>query len=160
MTSRSAMGRLLSDSAGDVAVIMQRRGIPPDQWNEPLVRIDVMNPLLHYARLPSGLNSGANSRFQWGGFTSGGMPELVTNPIQRKDTRAKWKGQGGSQMYVVEFAVKPGTALREGTVGPMFDKNTAVRLPGGGHQVQFVQSTPYTTPSNFVIDPKGLRAVK
>ena len=47
-----------------------------------------MNPLLHDARLPSGLNSGANSQFQWGGYTSGGMPEIITNPIPKSDIRA------------------------------------------------------------------------
>lgn len=71
-----------------MSVVKGKLGIPQNQWNEPLVRVDVMNPLLHKARLPSGLNSGANSQFQWGGYTSGGMPELITNPIPKTHIRA------------------------------------------------------------------------
>lgn len=88
MTSKSAMDRLLQEANGDMSIVKQRLGIPQNQWNEPLVRVDVMNPLLHNARLPSGLNSGVNSQFQWGGYTSGGMPELITNPIPKSDIRA------------------------------------------------------------------------
>lgn len=53
-------------------------------------------------------------------------------------------------MYVVEFAVKPGVGVREGTVGPMFDKDVELKLPGGGHQVQFMQNSPRTAPTNFI----------
>ena len=63
-------------------------------------------------------------------------------------------------MYVVEFTVKPGVGVREGVVGPMFDKEVKKTLVGGGHQVQFMQNTPFFAPDNFVIDPKSLRPIK
>ena len=88
MTTASAMDRLLQQANGDMSVVKSKLGIPPEAWNEPLVRIDVMNPLLHDARLPSGLSSGANTQFRWGGYTSRGMPEIITDPIPRSDIRA------------------------------------------------------------------------
>jgi hypothetical protein len=33
-------------------------------------------------RLPSGLEAGANSNFIRGGFTSGGAPEIVIDPVK------------------------------------------------------------------------------
>nr|NIM56563.1 hypothetical protein [Stutzerimonas stutzeri] len=73
---------------------------------------------------------------------------------------SEWKGQSGSPMYVVEFTVRPGVGLREGTVGPMYDKQVSKLLPGGGHQVQFMDNMPFTSPSSFVIDPSSLRELK
>lgn len=46
---------------------------------------------------------------------------------------SEWKVQNGQPMYVIEFTVKPGVGVREGTVGPMFDKNAGIELAGGGH---------------------------
>lgn len=55
-------------------------------------------------------------------------------------------------MYVIEFSVKPGVGLREGTVGPMYDARVDTMLPGGGHQVQFMQNRPWEAPDTYVID--------
>jgi hypothetical protein len=62
-------------------------------------------------------------------------------------------------MYVVEFTVKPGTALREGTVGSMYDGIQKTFLPGGGHQVQFMNS-PFTNPQNFIVNPNSIKLIK
>ena len=63
-------------------------------------------------------------------------------------------------MYVVEFNVKPGVCIREGTVGPMFDKNTKAALPGGGHQVQFLQNAPFSASQSYVINPHTIRELR
>jgi filamentous hemagglutinin len=73
---------------------------------------------------------------------------------------SEWKGIDNKPMYVVEFTVKPGVGVREGTVGPMFDRNIARELPGGGHQVQFLQNTPRDSAPSFVINPGNMRLVK
>lgn len=70
---------------------------------------------------------------------------------------SEWKGQGGKPMYVIEFTTKPGVGVREGTVGPMFDKNMNTHLPGGGHQVQFMEKSPFMAPDMFSIDPAKIR---
>ena len=83
MSTRSAIDELLAASGGDLATIKKRLGIKPQQWNERLWRVDVANPLLHNARLPSGMEEGANSLFIWGGYTRGGMVEAVLDPVPR-----------------------------------------------------------------------------
>ena len=75
------MDKLLLETKGNRELIKQRLGIEPAFWNEELVRVDVYNPLLHDARFPSGLEKGANSKFRWGGYTSGGMPEIAIDPV-------------------------------------------------------------------------------
>jgi len=56
-------------------------------WNGPLVRIDIPNPLLYTRRLPSGLEAGANSYFVRGGYISGGAPEIVIDPVPLKNVK-------------------------------------------------------------------------
>lgn len=81
LTTRGAMDDLLSKSNGNLDFVKAKLGIPPQYWNEPLYRVDVESPLLYNARMPSGMESGANSYFRWGGYTSGGMPEIATDVI-------------------------------------------------------------------------------
>lgn len=81
MTTSRAMDRLLVEAGGDMNVLKTRLGIPREAWNEELLRIDVFDPLLHNARLPSGLEPAANSLLRFGGYTSGGMPEAVLGRI-------------------------------------------------------------------------------
>jgi hypothetical protein len=83
VTTRSAIDELLASAAGDLATVKKRLGIEPDEWNERLWRVDVANPLLHNARLPSGMEKGANDLFIWGGYTRGGMPEAVLDPVRQ-----------------------------------------------------------------------------
>jgi filamentous hemagglutinin family protein len=70
---------------------------------------------------------------------------------------SEWKGTNGTSMYVVEFSMKPGVGLREGQVGPMFDRLTSSVLRGGGHQVQFMNASPQTSPASFIIDLNNSR---
>jgi len=63
-------------------------------------------------------------------------------------------------MYVVEFTAKPGVGVREGTVGRMYDKEIKEYLPGGGHQVQFMDKSPYQAPELYSIDRKNIRELK
>ncbi|PNV72623.1 TIGR04388 family protein [Leptospira inadai] len=80
ITTKAEMDRLLLNTGGDTGKINKALGV---NWNEPLYRIDVHNPLLHNARLPIGIEGGANSKFRWGGYTSGGKPEVVIDPVKK-----------------------------------------------------------------------------
>jgi filamentous hemagglutinin len=73
---------------------------------------------------------------------------------------SEWKGQGGQDMYVIEFTAKPGVGVREGTVGPMFDAKVELTLPGGGHQVQFMDKSPRTNPELYQINLSNSRKLK
>lgn len=40
---------------------------------------------------------------------------------------------------------------------PMFDKNAGIELAGGGHQVQFMEKSPYQASEMYTIDPAKMR---
>lgn len=42
--------------------------------------------------------------------------------------------------------IKPGVGLREVNVGDMWDAKNGIRLPGCGHQANFMDKTPRTNP--------------
>ena len=83
ITSKSAMDKLLKHAKGSREYVKTKLGIPKEYWNEPLVRIDIKNPLLYNARFPSGFEAGANILFKWGGYTSGGLPEIIIDQISK-----------------------------------------------------------------------------
>lgn len=65
-----------------------------------------------------------------------------------------------NKFYVVEFEVRPGIGVREGTAGPMFDTVTNKMMPGGVKQINFIDGTPYTNPNSFKIDKNSIREIK
>jgi hypothetical protein len=66
VTTRRAMDRVVREANGDLGVVRKRLGIAEGEWNEQLVRVDIHDPLLHNARLPSGFERGRNDLFMWG----------------------------------------------------------------------------------------------
>lgn len=58
-----------------------------------------------------------------------------------------------NKFYVVEFEVPPGIGVREGIAGTMYDNATGRVMRGGVKQINFVQGSPYSNPSNFKINP-------
>jgi RHS repeat-associated protein len=86
ITTQKAMDELLKNTNGDILKINEKLGT---NWNEPLYRIDIYNPLLHNTRLPSGFERGADpEKFRWGGYTNGGMPEAIIDQIQSGEFRS------------------------------------------------------------------------
>jgi hypothetical protein len=83
ITKKGYMDKLFSEANGDISVLEKRLGFDSGHFakNGGLVRVDIKNPLLHNARMPSGLEMGANNHFKWGGYTSGGAPEAVINQV-------------------------------------------------------------------------------
>lgn len=51
------------------------------------------------------------------------------------------EGTNGTRICVVEFSTKPDVGVREGQVGPTYDRITSNVLRGGGHQVQFMNTS-------------------
>jgi hypothetical protein len=84
--------------SGDNAVIRKALGIPDSAsaWHGKLVRIDIPDPLSHNARMASGLEQGANDLFRPGGYTSGGVQELVIDPVPWDKVTASTPFGGGS----------------------------------------------------------------
>jgi hypothetical protein len=64
------------------------------------------------------------------------------------------------KLYVIEVEVQPGAGLREGTVGSMYDYGTKTVLPGGGHQVNFADKSPFTNPELYKARLSGVKEIK
>jgi hypothetical protein len=84
VSSPAYINALLQRTGGNNTLIKAELGIEPQYWSGPLVKIDISNPLRNNPRLPSGLESGANSLFIRGGFTPSGAPEIVIDPVLKK----------------------------------------------------------------------------
>jgi hypothetical protein len=78
ITTFEAMDALLTETHGSLNTINARLAA---KWNEPLIRIDIPNPLLFNIRMPSGLEEGANEYYIPGGYTRGGMIEAVIDQV-------------------------------------------------------------------------------
>ena len=63
-------------------------------------------------------------------------------------------------LYTVEFTVKPGVGVREGSVGSIWDAKEGSFLPGGGQQATFMQGRPATNPDLFQINPGSIKVLK
>ncbi|TYQ16962.1 UNVERIFIED_CONTAM: RHS repeat-associated protein [Acetivibrio alkalicellulosi] len=81
------MDKIFNEANGDLSVLEKRLGFDNGYFagGGGLVRIDIKSPLLHNARMPSGMEMGANKYFKWGGYTSGGVPEAVVNRVPNND---------------------------------------------------------------------------
>ncbi len=62
-------------------------------------------------------------------------------------------------LYKVEFTIKPGVGVREGTAGDMWDASRKIRLPGGANQVNFMDKT-RANPEFYNVDVGSLRLLK
>ena len=95
-----------------------------------------------------------------GGWATKDPIDSVADVRNNLAISSEWKGQGGAKMYSIEFTVRPGVGVREGTVGPMYDEKAKSVLPGGGHQIQFMENGPRSSPTNFLINPKGIKVLR
>ena len=72
-----------------MAIIESELGFPKDYLKKGggLVRIDIEDTIGLDVRIPSGNETGANDLWIPGGYTSGGVPEAVTNTIPLNNTQ-------------------------------------------------------------------------
>jgi RHS repeat-associated protein len=85
VTTPQAADRAERLAGGDREKLKQLLGIPASDWNEPICRVDIPPGSQKRIRMPSGFEEGANNKFRWGGYTSGGMPEAVIDPIPENE---------------------------------------------------------------------------
>lgn len=82
VTSSSYMDDVMNSTGGDPAKLETALGIPSGSWQgKPLSRIDIPDPSSLGLRMATGTENGANEFWMPGGYTSGGVPEAVTNQI-------------------------------------------------------------------------------
>ena len=79
---------ILLKADGDISIIEKELGFPEGYFaeKEGLVKIDVMDISELNLRIPSGNETGANSLWLPGGYTSGGIPEAVSDIIPLEKT--------------------------------------------------------------------------
>jgi len=88
VTTPAAADKAERAAGGDRERLKQLLGIPPESWNEPIMRVDIPPGSQKRLRMPSGFEEGANKLFLWGGYTSGGMPEAVIDPVPQDEVPA------------------------------------------------------------------------
>lgn len=66
---------LIARARGDISELERLLGLDPGELGTNPVRIDIVNP--SGLRMPSGNEKGANSKWIPGGYTSGGIPEII-----------------------------------------------------------------------------------
>lgn len=94
ITSKAYIDKIFAQGGGDLRKIESLLGFSPGHFASGggLVRVNVNNPLLHNARLPTGFERGANQWFRWGGQTSGGAPEVVIDSFSSSDASFQFIG--------------------------------------------------------------------
>ncbi|MFN3522600.1 MAG: hypothetical protein ACK4YQ_10145 [Phenylobacterium sp.] len=95
MTSRAEMDRLLDEVGPNPAALGEKLGIDSWSGDTRLMRVDVADPLEHNVRLPTAEMSGSNANYRPGGVTSGGVPEVVTDPVPQSQIRVRPLSGGG-----------------------------------------------------------------
>lgn len=81
MTTARQMNLLIHETGGNPVLMGERLGISSWGPDTRLIRMDVTDPLMFNPRSPLSTMTGANSLFRPGGFTSGDIPELVTDQL-------------------------------------------------------------------------------
>lgn len=90
-----------------------------------------------------------------GGWATDTPINSITDVRNKLAVPEEWKS---GRLYTVEFVAKPGTNVREGTVGDMWSNSSKERLPGGGHQVEFKTAPRDNSPLFEIISvPKEIK---
>ncbi|URZ01290.1 hypothetical protein [Clostridium felsineum] len=76
------MDSILKDANGDISVIENRLGYPNGSLaNGDFSIVNINNPQNYNMHIPSGNEHGANSEWIPGGYTSGGIPEVILEHV-------------------------------------------------------------------------------
>jgi RHS repeat-associated protein len=89
VTTPAAADAIEARAAGSRSRFKELLGIPATQWNEPIYRLDIPAADQRSLRMATGAESGANKHFIPGGYTSGGIPEAVIDPVPEKSIAVK-----------------------------------------------------------------------
>jgi hypothetical protein len=76
-------------AAGNRSRLKELLGIPPEEWNQPIYRLDIAPADQRNLRMATGAESGANKLFKPGGYTSGGVPEAVIDPLSEESVAGR-----------------------------------------------------------------------
>lgn len=103
------------------------------------------------------INAGRNPSSALGGWATDTPINSVADVRNKLAVSEEFKR---GSLFQVEFSVKAGVGIREGTVGDMWDAANGVRLPGGGHQVNFMDKSPRTNPEMYEVNISSVRSLE
>lgn len=85
ITSSSAMDKLIASKGLSHSGLTGALGLSDRALAGGVVRVDIPDISRLNPRVPTSQVAGANRKFKPGGLTSGGMPELVVDPVSHED---------------------------------------------------------------------------
>lgn len=166
-------------TANDAQIAAENNGTPPPRWSTAYpawqegstvtdrvaAKPEVVRMVIdqtQYDKMVAAEASGKNPAQNLGGWATkdpiSTMSEVRNNMAITTEFKPNFTEAGKpNKLYVIEVEVLPGAGLREGTVGRIYDYGTKTVLPGGGHQLNFIDKSPFTNPELY--RPK-LNAVK
>ncbi|MFJ2711179.1 hypothetical protein ACIOZM_09825 [Pseudomonas sp. NPDC087346] len=103
------------------------------------------------------MKDGGNPSSALGGWATDTPIKSIADVRNKLGVPEEFKG---GKLFQIEFTVKPGVGTREGAVADMWDALDGVRLPGGGHQVNFMDKSPRTNPELYEVNMKSLRSLE
>ncbi|TMU78907.1 filamentous hemagglutinin N-terminal domain-containing protein [Pseudomonas fluorescens] len=175
VTDRDGLPRVDGEkTANDLLLTEQAGGVKPPYWGTQrpawkegtIVRDKVVDQPRtmtmtinedQYAKMLESEAFGRNPATSLGGWATDTPINSVADVRNKLAVSEEFKE---GPLYQVTFTVKPGPGIREGTVGDMWDATNGVRLPGGGHQVNFMDKSPRTNPELYQVDMGSVRALQ
>ncbi|MFJ5238029.1 filamentous hemagglutinin N-terminal domain-containing protein [Pseudomonas neuropathica] len=175
VTDRDGLPRVDDEkTANDLLLTEQAGGVKPPYWGTQrpawkegtIVRDKVVDQPRtmtmtinedQYAKMLESEAFGRNPATSLGGWATDTPINSVADVRNKLAVSEEFKE---GPLYQVTFTVKPGPGIREGTVGDMWDATNGVRLPGGGHQVNFMDKSPRTNPELYQVDMGSVRALQ
>lgn len=175
VTDRDGLPRVDGEkTANDLLLTEQAGGVKPPYWGTQrpawkegtIVRDKVVDQPRtmtmtinedQYAKMLESEAFGRNPATSLGGWATDTPINSVADVRNKLAVSDEFKE---GPLYQVTFTVKPGPGIREGTVGDMWDATNGVRLPGGGHQVNFMDKSPRTNPELYQVDMGSVRALQ
>lgn len=175
VTDRDGLPRVDGEkTANDLLLKQQSGGIDPPYWGTQrpawkegtIVRDSVVDQprtmtmtinKQQYEQMQQAVAESKNPSSTLGGWATDTRINSVADVRNKLAVSEEFK-QG--PLFQVEFTVKPGVGIREGTVGDMWDAKNGVRLSGGGHQVNFMDKSPRTNPELYEVHLGSVRSLQ
>ena len=175
VTDRDGLPRVDDEkAANDLLLTEQAGGVKPPYWgtqrpawkegtivtdkviDQPRTMTMTINQQ-QYERMKAEVDSGRSPSPALGGWATDTPINSVADVRNKLAVSEEFKR---GSLFQIEFTVKPGVGIREGTVGDMWDATNGVRLPGGGHQVNFMDKSPRANPELYEVNMSSVRSLQ
>ncbi|MGF6706417.1 DUF637 domain-containing protein [Pseudomonas frederiksbergensis] len=175
VTDRDGLPRVDDEKkANDLLLTEQAGGVKPPYWgtqraawkegtivtDKVLEQPRTMTMVIdqrQYDAMRNSEKTGSNPASSLGGWATDFPVNSIADVRNKLAISSEFKD---GNLYKVEFTIRPGVGVREGTAGDMWDATQKIRLPGGANQVNFMDKTPRENPEFYNVDVGSLRLLK